>query len=106
LGSDASTITCMPLREEPSFSSRNEKAFASRRVRTQPWSKMESAAVAALRASLTRVRAIIFAKTKPCRTGDANLEKPPVVAAARDDRSGPVVTGEIHDFNIRGGNGL
>src|SRR5882672_844346 len=51
-------MTCTPFRQEPSLSSMNERALASRRVRTQPWRKMVSAGAAALRASLTRVRSI------------------------------------------------
>src|SRR6478736_118328 len=49
-------MTCRPLREEPSLSSMKENALASRRVRTQPWRRIESAGCVALRASLTSVR--------------------------------------------------
>src|SRR6218665_3264008 len=49
-------MTWTPLREEPSLSSMKENALASRRVRTQPWRRIESAGCVALRASLTSVR--------------------------------------------------
>src|SRR6478735_9185295 len=49
-------MTCRPLRQEPSLSSMKENAFASRRVRTQPCRRIESAGWVALRASLTSVR--------------------------------------------------
>src|ERR1044072_7558326 len=46
-------------RQEPSFSSIKEKSFESRRVRTQPCTKIASRAESLLSASLIRVASVI-----------------------------------------------
>ncbi len=55
-GVPASTTTCTFARQEPSFSSRKEKPFESRRVRTQPLTVTASFGSVAARMCLISVR--------------------------------------------------
>src|SRR3990172_3661829 len=48
-------MTCRFFRHEPSFNSRNENDLASRRVRTQPCTKIESRGAELASASLTEI---------------------------------------------------
>src|SRR5713226_3959885 len=54
-------MICKLRRQEPSLSSMKEKSFESRRVRTQPWTKMDGTGPALCSASFTEVGAIATA---------------------------------------------
>lgn len=70
-------MTWRPFRQDPSLISRKENALASRRVRTQPWSRIPSIGEAAFRAWLTSVRCMRrnFCSRSQLLQAVANLEK-------------------------------